>query len=65
MYLRKNMDAEYLLLMAVQRERAMSESLAEFASDIRDKSLCACNMEKALLCKSLKCSKYRLVLTEQ
>lgn len=65
MYLRKNLETEFLLLMAVHRERATSEILAEFASDIHDKSLYACNMEKALLCKSLKCSKYRLFLTEQ
>lgn len=44
---------------------ASSESLAEFASDICDKNLYAFNMEKALLCKLLKCSKYRFVLTEQ
>ena len=53
MHLRKDLAAEYLLLVAVRTEKAISESLAEFASDIRDKNLYTFNMEKALLCKSL------------
>lgn len=53
LHLRKNLAAEYLLLVAACTEKAISESLAEFDSDIRNKNLYACNMEKALLCKSL------------
>lgn len=62
---RKNLAAECLLLVSVCTEKEISESLADFASNIRDKNLYVCNMEKALLCKSLKYSKHRLILTEQ
>lgn len=63
--IKKEFGCRVLLLVAVCTEKAISESLAQFASDIHDKNLYACNMEKALLCKSLKCSKYRLILIEQ